>query len=147
MIMGNTTMTRRTAMTGAVSASIIMAAGGAAAMIPTTRDEVERHWQDRCAAYRELEADERFLDDDAVQEPYWRRIDAAEIAILASTFRTRRTAELQLWIGWSHYDPSSSTVEKLVTQGDYAALAMMRGDLDWNEKMLFAAITTLRGEA
>ena len=142
-----TTMTRRAALTGAVSASIIMAAGGAAAMIPTTRDEVERHWQDRCAAYRELEADERFLDDDAVQEPYWRRIDAAEIAILASTFRTRRTAELQLWIGWSHYDPSTSTIEKLVTQGDYAALAAMRGDLDWNEKMLFAAITTLRGEA
>lgn len=141
------TMTRRTALTGAASASIIMAAGGAAAMIPTTRDEVERHWQDRCAAYRELEADERFLDDDAVQEPYWRRIDAAEIAILASTFRTRRTAELQLWIGWSHYDPSSSTVEKLVTQGDYAALAPMRSGLDWNEKMLFAAITTLRGEA
>lgn len=142
-----TTMTRRAALTGAASASIIMAAGGAAAMIPTTRDEVERHWQDRCAAYRELEADERFLDDDAVQEPYWRRIDAAEIAILASTFRTRRTAELQLWIGWSHYEPSSSTVEKLVTQGDYAALARMRAALDWNEKMLFAAITTLRGEA
>ncbi|GAA3714529.1 hypothetical protein GCM10022268_24080 [Sphingomonas cynarae] len=143
----DTTMTRRAALTGAASASIIIAAGGAAAMIPTTRDEVERHWQDRCAAYRELEADERFLDNDAVQEPYWRRIDAAEIAILASTFRTRRTAELQLWIGWSHYEPSSSTVEKLVTQGDYAALARMRAALDWNEKMLFAAITTLRGEA
>lgn len=145
--MGNVIMTRRAALTGAASASIIMAAGGAAAMIPTTRDEVERHWQDRCAAYRELEADERFLDSDPVQKPYWRRIDTAEIAILASTFRTRRTAELQLWIAWSHYDPSSSTIERLVTQGDYAALAAMRGDLDWNEKMLFAAICTLRVEA
>jgi len=145
--MGNTTMTRRAALTGAASASIIMAAGGAAAMIPTTRDEVERHWQDRCAAFREFEADAQVLDDQEVQDAYWRRIDAAEIAVLASTFRTRRTAELQLWIAWSHYEPSSSTVERLVMQGDYAALARMRAALDWNEKMLFAAITTLRGEA
>ncbi len=141
------TMTRRAALTGAASASIIMAAGGAAAMIPTTRDEVERHWQDRCAAFREFEADPRVFDDHEVESAYWRRIDAAEIAILASTFRTRRTAELQLWIGWSHYQPSSSTVEALVTHGDYAALARIRSGLDWNEKMLFAAITTLRGEA
>jgi hypothetical protein len=147
MIMGNTIMTRRAALTGAASASIIMAAGGAVAMIPTTRDEVERHWQDRCAAFRELEADERFLDNDAVQAPYWRRIDAAEIAILASTFRTRRTAELQLWIAWSHYQPSSRTIEALVTHGAYADLARTRADLDWNERMLFAAISTLRGEA
>ncbi len=145
--MGTTTMTRRAALTGAASASIIMAAGGAAAMIPTTRDEVERHWQDRCNAFRELEADERFLYNDAVQDAYWRRIDAAEIAILASTFRTRRTAELQLWIAWSHYQPSSRTIEALVAHGAYADLARMRADLDWNEKMLFAAITTLRGEA
>ena len=142
-----TTMTRRAALTGAASASIIMAAGGAAAMIPTTRDEVERHWQNRCNAYREFEADAQVLDDHEVETAYWRRIDAAEIAILASTFRTRRTAELQLWIAWSHHEPSSSTVEKLVSLGDYAALAPMRGGLDLDEKMLFAAITTLRGEA
>ncbi len=107
----------------------------------------ERHWQDRCAAFREFEADARVLDDQEAQDSYWGRIDAAEIAILASTFRTRRTAELQLWIAWSHYRPSSSTIKKLVMQGDYAALTRRRGDLDWNEKMLFAAITTLRGEA
>ena len=142
-----TTITRRAAMTGAASASIIMAAGGAAAMIPTSRDEVEYHWQDRCIAYREFEADAQVLDDHEVETAYWRRNDAAEIAILASTLRTRRTAELQLWIAWSHYEPSSSAIEKLVNQGDYAALASMRGGLDWNEKMLFAAITTLRGEA
>lgn len=145
--MGNTTMTRRAALTGAASASIIMAAGGAAAMIPTTRDEVERHWQDRCNAYRQFEADARVFHNPAVEAAYWRRIDAAEIAILASTFRTRRTAELQLWIAWLHSQPSSSVVEALVTQGDYSTLAKMRGDLDWREKMLFAAIGTLRGEA
>jgi hypothetical protein len=145
--MGTTTMTRRAALTGAASASIIMAAGGAAAMIPTTWDEVERHWQDRCAAFREFEADDLAFTDKAREQAYWTRIDAAEIAILATTFRTRRTAELQLWIAWSHYHPSSGAIEKLVTHGVYADLARMRADLDWNERMIFAAISTLRGEA
>jgi len=125
----------------------IALAGEAKGATPMDR-EIERHWQERARAYREFEADPHVLDDDDAATPYWTRIDAAENAILASTSTTPRANEIRLWVAWSHAPSSSAAAgDVLVAQGDYAELKKAQRRFDWHEKLIFAAIGNLRGEA
>lgn len=125
----------------------IALAGEAKSATPTDH-EIERHWQDRARAYREFEADLYVLDDDDAATPYWDRIDAAEIAILASTSTTPRANEIRLWVAWSHAPSSSAAAgDALVAQGAYTELRSVQRRFDWHEKLIFAAIGNLRGEA
>jgi hypothetical protein len=125
--------------------------GGAALIAPAivatasrpTGVLIERHWQDRCAAYREFDADPDVLDDNERANDYWDRIDVSENAILNSADTSVRAAELRLWVAWSHCD---ETNRGAVAQGDVPALLRIHDALDWHEKLIFAAILNLRGE-
>lgn len=138
---------RRALIGGAGLAAIMVTAPIVASALPGSAS-IERHWLDRCVAYREFEADPDVLDDNERANDYWDRIDAAEIAILNSPDVTARAAELRLWVAWSHCQPSShgTDVGPLVALGDVSALHRIRDSLDWNEKLIFAAILYLRGE-
>lgn len=109
---------------------------------------IEQHWQARCQAYREFEADPEVPDDNERTNDYWDRIDAAEIAILNSPDTSARAAELRLWVAWSHANPSHAAgrASNFVELGDVSALLRIRSGLDWHEKLIFAAILNLRGE-
>lgn len=145
------TTTRRDMLRLATSAAIV---GGGIALPSEARGAspadhaIEQHWRDRARAYREFEADPHVLDDDDAALPYWDRIDAAEVAILAGPSVTARATEIRLWIAWSHSPKSAATRQQdtSVAQGDFAALRTIQPRLDWHEKMLFVAIATLRGE-
>ena len=104
---------------------------------------IEQHWQDRCAAYREFEADPDVLADNERANDYWDRIDVTEIAILNSPDTSIRAAELRLWVAWSHGEGGNRAA---VSQGDVPALIAIRSSMDWQEKLIFAAILNLRGE-
>jgi hypothetical protein len=134
--------TRRDLIAGTGIAAVLAAAPVRARALPTIAN-IEKHWLDRCIAYREFEADPVVLDDNERATDYWDRIDAAEIAILNSPDTSTRAAELRLWVAWSHCD---ETKREAVAQGDVPALRRIHSDLDWHEKLLFAAILNLRGE-
>lgn len=143
-----TMQTTRRALVGGVALAAVALVGPAAASMLPTASSIEDHWQARCAAYREFEADPIVLDDNERANDYWDRIDATEIAILNSPDASPRAAELRLWVAWSHCHPSNYGTDagRLVAQGDVPALRRIRSTLDWHEKMIFAAILNLRGE-
>lgn len=106
---------------------------------------IEHHWQKRCQAFRVLANDPSNDEENSA----WRHIDAAEVAILDSPDISARAAELRLWVAFNHQDYSYEAVperDRAVEQGDVAYLLTMRDNLDWHEKMIFAAILNLRGE-
>ena len=134
------------AVAGLASLAIVTPALAAVAG-PSDDADIERHWHARAQAYREFEADPHVLDDDDAADPYWARIDAAEIAILNSPASTPRAAEIRLWVAWSHARSSSlAGSDVLVAQGNYEALQNAQPRFDWHEKLIFAAIGNLRGE-
>lgn len=134
--------TRRSMIAGTGIAAMLATMPTAASGLPAIAS-IERHWRDRCSAYREFEADPVVLDDNERANDYWDRIDATEIAILNSPDASTRAAELRLWIAWSHCDGRN---REGVAQGDVQALRRVHSSLDWHEKMIFAAILNLRGE-
>jgi len=146
----NTSMhaeTTRRALFGAAGLASVAIVTPAIAAITHADTDIERHWHDRARAYREFEADPHVMDDDDAADPYWARIDAAEIAILNSPTSTPRAAEIRLWVAWSHTRSSSvAASDVLVAQGDFAALQNAQPRFDWHEKLIFAAIGNLRGE-
>lgn len=141
--------TSRRALLGGAGLAMMAVTAPIARARRSSGSDIERHWRERCLAYREFETDPDVPDDAERTQDYWDRIDVAEIAILNSPDRTLRAAELRLWVAWSHNGPShyqGSDAGPLVAQGDFAALQMLRPQLDWSEKMLLAAIGNLRGE-
>ena len=135
--------TSRRALMGAAGLAVMAATTvPAAALLPLS--EIERHWQQRCRAYREFEADPFVLEDDNRAKSYWARIDAAEIAILESSDSSARATEIRLWTAWSHTDRE---LAEAIMQGDVATLRPRYADFDWHEKLLFTAILALRGES
>lgn len=114
------------------------------AVPPVQYADIEQAWADRCTTYREFDADPDLLNDHERANDYWDRIDVAENAILSSPAAGIRAAELRLWVAWSHCQPSFSGA---VAQGDALAIQRQHDDLDWHEKLIFAAILDLRGGA
>lgn len=109
---------------------------------------IEKHWEARCAAFRAFEDDPLTPDDNDRSNFYWDTIEEAEVAILGSSDTSLRAAEIRLWVGWSAIGPSAMKgVDLAVRTGDLPTLRQMRRRLDWHEKMFFAAILNLRGEA
>ncbi len=143
----NTVTSRRT-LIGWVGLAAVAGTISAAAGAMPAASSIEAHWQDRCRAFREFEADDRVPDDLDLTQAYWDRIDAAEIGILESPDTSARAAELRMWVAWSHADPShvAGRACDSVRQGDVSALRRIQRGLDFHEKLIFAAILNLRGE-
>lgn len=139
--------TRRALLRAVTIAPVALAAPGLATTVtlPRTGGDIERHWQDRCAAYRAFNADDATYTDPDREWAYWDRIDAAEAGILNSPENGARAAEVKLWVAWSHY-PNTGDRDPDIAQGNVPALRAVRDDMDWHEKLIFAAILNLRGE-
>lgn len=135
--------TSRRALIGGIGVVAIASTAPFATAAQSYSSSIEKHWQDRCTAYREFEADPVVLDDHERANDYWDRIDAAEIAILNSHDKSTRATELRLWLAWSHCDGRN---REGVAQADVQALRRVHSSLDWHEKLIFAAILNLRGE-
>lgn len=133
---------------GLIAVAALAKCGSTPAHADTDDAGIERHWSARCAAFRAFENDPLTPDDTDRSNSYWDTIEELEIAILGSSDTSLRAAEIRLWVGWSAIGPSAMNgVDLAVRTGDLPALRQMRHRLDWHEKMLFAAILNLRGEA
>lgn len=133
---------------GLIAVAALANCGSTPAHAATGDAGIERHWRARCAAFRAFEDDPLTPDDTDRSNSYWDKIEEAEVAILGSSDTSLRAAEIRLWVGWSAIGPSAMKgVDLAVRTGDLPALQKMRHRLDWHEKMFFAAILNLRGEA
>lgn len=111
---------------------------------------IEDIWQDLCRAYTAFNADPKW-EDAEVAASYFDRIDKAEMDIVEHPCATRRAAEIRLWIALRYTATSSvsrqgSRIAHAIEQGDAAPIIAARDELDWQEKLIFAAILNLRGE-
>jgi hypothetical protein len=143
-MVANTT-TRRALMRGAGITAVLAAAPVVASAMPLP-SAIEADWRSRCQAYRILAAD----PDDKEKNDALDRIEAAEIAILNNPDTSVRAAELRLWIAFESVDHSYNAIperNRAIEQSDVAYLLTIRENLDWHEKMIFAAILNLRGES
>jgi len=85
-------------------------------------------------------------DDDDAEELYWSVVDKAERTMQETTERTRRSAEIKLWLAFLHSSVNQPE-EALVFTEDLPALLLRERDLDWLPRLLISAIRDLHGEA
>jgi hypothetical protein len=101
--------------------------------------------QDAYAAYNALPAyDGPVAGGYALGErELWNVIDDAEEVIRSSTAATPRGAIIQLWCAMYH-SITGRKDDDAVTRGDFAALDRIDSDLDWNARLMLAAIRSLQ---
>jgi len=73
----------------------------------------------------------------------WDVIDSAERTIERSTATTPQAVAYQLWCAVSH-TTSDRAQEAAAIQGDLATMTALHGELDWNTKLIVAAIRSLQ---
>ncbi|WP_260598879.1 hypothetical protein [Sphingomonas endolithica] len=73
----------------------------------------------------------------------WAIIDEAEETIRAAVATTARGAMLQLWCAM-YNSVSGREDDEAVTQGDFAAIDRKDSGLDWNARLMLAAIRSLQ---
>lgn len=103
-------------------------------------------WERRAAAFLAVRA---LPDDDTAggetdeQSAQWSIIDAAEAEICSSVATTPRGAELQLWCA-AVYQFDNAEEEAPCYRADLDYFAAQGDRLDWKDKLLIAALRSLR---
>lgn len=73
----------------------------------------------------------------------WDIIDEAEEIIRSHVATTPRGAMLQLWCAMYH-SVSGREDDEAITRGDFGAIARLDGALDWNVRLMLAALRSLQ---
>lgn len=73
----------------------------------------------------------------------WEIIDTAEEVIQSTTARTPHGASIQLWCAL-HYSILRREDDDAVTRGDLAAIDRHDSELDWNARLVLAALRSLQ---
>jgi hypothetical protein len=136
-------MNRRTLLTSALAAPILAVAPKS--VIASDGDAIiMAAWSDRTSAYRRYHA----LDDataDGVQgDAIWATIDRAEQTICNAVAKTPEGAEIQLWIAFHHTIGGTIADDDAIRRRDLDHFQARSEDLDWNERMAVAALTSIR---
>lgn len=138
-----TSTTRRTMLTGGMVAVGIAAFPSAAVSPAASADfAIERAWFRRAAAYAAFVSDPEWEDND---KRYWSVIDQQEEIIRAHVAATPRGVLIQLWCALSH-STGAYTLEQdqAVTRGDFDAVEAMGSQMDWSDRLLLAALRSLK---
>lgn len=137
--------TRRALLGGAGIAAALAAAPITAAATAAQSDPrleaLFADWQ-RCRNAIENSGD---LADDDADQPYWDRIDAAEIAILNAPDATPRLATMRLWIALQH-SILGKEATMAINNVDLAYFLARAETYDWNERHIINAIAALGGQ-
>jgi len=101
-------------------------------------------WERRLAGY-DLINSGVLVEDSLEDQACWTSIDAAEMEIRECTARTPRGAEIQLWTALYHMiDADVGADDLAMIRGDLAYFDDKEKRLDWNARLAFAAIRSLR---
>ena len=144
----NNIPTRR-AILAAVIAAPALAATASTVWATTTPDAaIEAAWQRRQAAYVAYNAIPPDYSPDAPSETpeeakLWATVNESEDVIRSTTARTPRGAMLQLWCAMYH-SVMNGDDDAALTRGDFAALDRMDEKLEWNARLVLAALRSLQ---
>ncbi len=108
-------------------------------------DALEDAWTSHRAAMDALEAmDPDLLGCETDEEnEIWSRVDAAQAFILDTAAKTPRGAEIKLWVALHHLAGRREDHDA-IRRGDVAALDGGEKGMDWNARLVFSAIKSLR---
>lgn len=145
-----TKATRRVAIgaIGSLAATAIIARHAAASSVTNGDVAIEAAFKRRRDAYTAFKAlPER---NGPVIEGYgpherelWEVIDTAEHIIRTTTATTPRGVMLQLWCAMYH-SVSGREDDEAIHAGDFAAVDRLDNDLDWNARLMLAALRSLQ---
>lgn len=79
----------------------------------------------------------------AEEKALWSTIDEAEEVIRSETARTTKGVEIQLWVALYH-SVSGREDDEAITRGDLDRLIRLEPAFDWNVRLAFAALRSLR---
>lgn len=109
---------------------------------------IEAAWKRRQEAYIAYNA---MPDDETAiagtytpaERKLWDTIDAAEAVIHEAVATTPRGVMLQLWCAMYH-SVTGREDDAALTRGDFAAIDRLDNDLDWNVRLILAALRSLQ---
>lgn len=139
--------TTRRACLGASAAVAIAATVPASATAGEDAALIEA-WERRKAAYLEFNAHpligEGTDEGEREEERLWAIIDEAEAFIRQTTAKTPQGIEVQLWMALYHSVSLTHNGDSIVLRGDFAAVEQIENTLDWNARIIVAAIRSAR---
>ena len=147
----NMTTTTRRAFLGATAAAAVVAAVPASAITATGDEAILAAWLRRVAAYVDYNAlpyigtnqwghSER---DEAEEERLWAIIDEAEAVIRSTIATTPQGLECQIWTALYH-STTEPWLDDLTHASDLDAVAARDIELDWNQRLMLAALKSVR---
>jgi hypothetical protein len=132
---------------GSIAAAGLIAAHAAQAAINSDA-AIEAAFERRQRAYAEYTA--LPLDNEPVIDGYgpgerelWDVIDRAELEIRQTIATTPRGVMLQLWCAMYH-SVSTGSEDEALTRADFSALDREDVQLDWNVRLMLAALRSLQ---
>lgn len=142
--------TTRRAFLGATAVAAIAATIPASAAAGEDAAIIEA-WERRKAAYLEFNAHPLIGTGDLVgdqeEERLWAIIDEAEAFIRQTTAKTPQGIEVQLWMALYHSVSLTHNGDSIVLRGDLPAVEQIESGLDWNARIIVAAIRSARSMA
>ena len=140
-----TTITRRSLLAAAPVAAVAVAIPAAA--YASEDAAILAAWDRRKAAYHAINSNPDLEPGEPEEERYWAIVDEVEETIRAATAKTPLGVEVQLWMALYHSASMNADGDAIVLRGDLEALATIERGLDWNAKIILAAIRSVRSMA
>ncbi|WP_066807090.1 hypothetical protein [Sphingomonas asaccharolytica] len=139
----NTSPSRRTIIGGVGLATVACVALPTKAVSPTGSPDyaIEAAWERRQTAYAAF----KVVDDLAEEQRLWAVVDTAEEIIRSTNARTPKGVLIQLWCALYHSTAAlSQEQDDAVTRGDLDAVDAEDRMLDWNARLMIAAMRSLK---
>jgi hypothetical protein len=128
----------------ALPAAAVAATGDAAIQAAWAR------WQQARATYKAMPCpDEEGVDGTAIkveENRLWAVMDEAEETIRASRATTQRGTAIQLWVALAH-SIDTNDQDAAITCGELSPILATEHTLDWNARLIVAALQSLNGGA
>lgn len=138
-----TSPTRRAIIGGVGLAAITCAALPTKAGSPTASPDyvIEAAWERRQTAYAAF----KVVDDLSEEQRLWAVVDTAEEIIRSTNALTPKGVLIQLWCALYHSTAAlSQEQDDAVTRGDLDAVDAEDRALDWNARLMVAAMRSLK---
>lgn len=140
----NTSPSRRAIIGGAGLAAVASIALPIKAFSQTESPDyvIEAAWTRRQGAYAEFLA---AAEDLSEEQRLWAVVDDAEEVIRSTAARTNRGVLIQLWCALYHSTAATSQEQDdAITRGDFDAVDREDAGLDWNARLMLAAMRSLK---
>ncbi|GLK44456.1 MULTISPECIES: hypothetical protein [Novosphingobium] len=137
-------MNRRKLLIAAMVAPIATAFLPSSARAHADDAQILAAWSDRSSAYDRYHSLDRTVAEGPQGDAIWAEIDRAEQTICDAVAMTPEGAEIQLWVAFHHTVGGTVADDDAIRRRDLNHFQAQSEDLDWNERMAVAALTSIR---